>query len=161
MQTNTTVALGIDPGYDRLGWAIGEIDSPRLNLLDQGYLQTPAKQDLATRYQLLEKKLIALIEQYQPQQLAVETLYYAKNKKTALKVSESRGVVLNCAAKKNMTIFEYAPNQIKLAVTGDGHADKKAVEKMLRLQLSLPDREIIDDAIDAIAILLTHTVTRR
>ncbi len=154
------IILGIDPGYDRLGWAIGRSQRQTPEVLAYGCIQTKKINDLAQRYLSLEEQLTEIIEKWQPTQLAIETLYFARNKNTALKVSESRGVVLSCCARHQLEIFEYHPNTIKLTTTGHGKADKKAVEKMVRLQLKLKDEKIIDDAIDALAIVLTHTVTR-
>lgn len=159
--SSAPVILGIDPGYDRLGWAIGRGERQTPEILAYGCLRTKKTKDLAQRYLSLEKQLTNLIERWQPTQLAIETLYFARNKNTALKVSESRGVVLSCCARHQLEIFEYHPNTIKLTAAGHGQADKKAVEKMIRLQFKLKDEKIIDDAIDALAIVLTHSVTRR
>lgn len=161
MSEKGSIVLGIDPGYDRLGWAVARVNSTTPEILKYGCLQTKKSNDLAERYLSLEKQLVEIIEKWQPAQLAIETLFFARNKNTALKVSESRGVVLSCCARHHLTIFEYYPNQIKLAAAGHGQADKRAVEKMVRLQLKLRDEKIIDDAIDALAIILTHAVTRR
>jgi crossover junction endodeoxyribonuclease RuvC len=155
------VILGIDPGYDRIGWAVGSKLNSKLEILDLGCIQTNKKDDLFSRYQALEKELSEIIDRYTPNELAIETLFFSKNKKTALQVSEARGVIISSCVKNSLEIFEYYPNQIKLVVTGNGQADKQAVEKMVRLQLKLPREKIIDDAIDAIAIVLTHDVTRR
>lgn len=159
LKNKPPIILGIDPGYDRVGWAVGRGTGPQPIILCFGCIQTPQKISLSQRYQLIDHQLSEVISIHQPQELAIETLYYSKNKKTALQVSEARGVILSCATRHHLHIFEYAPNQIKLAVTGYGHADKKAVEKMVRLQLTISEEKIIDDVIDALAIVLTHAVT--
>lgn len=157
---NEPIILGIDPGYDRLGWAIGRGLNQTPQILAYGCLQTKSGDSLSQRYLSLDKQLTQILEKWQPTQLAIETLFFSKNKTTALKVSESRGVVLSCCARHGLKIFEYHPNQIKLAAAGHGHADKRAVEKMVRLQLKLKNEKIIDDAIDALAIVLTHAVSQ-
>lgn len=153
--------LGIDPGYDRIGWAIGQGASPKPTILDFGCIQTNKNDSLVERYQAIEQQLQQIITQYQPIVLAIETLFFSKNKTTALKVSEARGVILSSCARNKLDIFEYHPNQIKLTVTGNGHANKAALEKMVHLQLDLPHQKIIDDAIDAIGIVMTHAILKR
>jgi crossover junction endodeoxyribonuclease RuvC len=158
---NQLIILGIDPGYDRIGWAIGKGLGSKPEIIDFGCIQTDKTKDLSDRYQSIENQLQKIIEQYQPHELAIETLFFSKNKKTALQVSEARGIILSCCTRNKLGIFEYYPNQIKLTVTGNGQANKAAMEKMIRLQLNIPRKKIIDDAIDAIGIVLTHAVTRR
>jgi len=158
---NQIITLGIDPGYDRIGWAIGEGFGSKPRIINFGCIQTNKKDTLFKRYQAIENELQEIIEKYQPHELAIETLFFSRNKTTALQVSEARGVILSCATRNSLNIFEYYPNQIKLTVTGNGQANKAAVEKMIRLQLDIPPVKIIDDAIDAIGIVLTHAILKR
>ncbi len=158
---NQLITLGIDPGYDRIGWAIGEGLGSKPKIIDFGCIQTNKKDSIFDRYQAIENKLQKIIDQHQPQELAIETLFFSKNKKTALQVSEARGVILSCCTRNNLNISQYYPNQIKLTVTGNGQANKAAVEKMIRLQLDIPQLKIIDDTIDAIGIVLTHAILKR
>lgn len=153
--------LGIDPGYDRLGWAICEISGPNLSVIKYGCIQTNKKENIFERYKQIIDELSVIINQYQPQELAIENLYFSKNTKTALRVSESRGVVITLALQEKMTVHEYNPVTIKQAVTGFGQADKKAVEKMTLMQLKLTNKDkVIDDAIDALAVAVTHFASR-
>lgn len=160
-QTYTTI-LGIDPGFDRVGWAIAEVKDGKLDAygkIELGCIETSKKLNLFDRYQNLKQHLIQIIKQHQPQTLAIETLFFSKNKKTALKVAEARGIIISTCLEQGLKIFEYNPNQIKQVATGSGRADKKAVEKMIRMHFKLdPKEKIIDDAIDALAIILTHQV---
>jgi len=153
--------LGIDPGYDRLGWAIATIDNSSCSVLDYGCIQTKKTEDLFTRYSDLEKQLEKVVEKFQPSVAAIESLFFFKNKTTALKVSEARGVVIISLIKRKIKIFEYTPLQIKETVTGFGRADKKAVEKMVRMELGLKKHKVIDDAIDALAVIMTHRIRNR
>ncbi len=159
-QHKSLITLGIDPGYDRIGWAIGRGLGPKPKIIAFGCIQTQKKTDLTQRYLDLESQLQQIIDQYQTQELAIETLFFSKNKTTALKVAEARGIILSCGARNKLQIAQYHPNQIKLTVTGSGQANKVAMEKMLRLQLNIPAIKIIDDAIDAIGIVLTHAILR-
>ncbi len=155
------IILGIDPGYDRLGWAVGRAQNGSAEIFDFGCIMTKKTDQLEVRYQDLEAQLQAIINQHHPQVLAIETLFFSKNISTALQVSETRGIIISVCYRHQLEIKQHNPNTIKLTVTGDGRADKKAVEKMVRLQLKLPTQHIIDDAIDALAIVLTEAVTRR
>lgn len=147
--------LGLDPGYDRLGWAVGEKKKNWQNLYF-GCIQTNKKSPLLERYRQLDKEIDAIVHKYSPQHAAIETLFFSKNKKTALTVSESRGIILSSLIRNHLEIFQYNPGTIKQTVTGSGNADKKAVEKMVRMELSLPAKFIIDDAIDALGVMITH-----
>lgn len=150
------IILGLDPGYDRLGWAIGEKIKNKWQNLHYACIQTNKNESLLKRYSQLDTELQKIILKHKPDHAAIETLFFSKNRKTALTVSESRGVVLSCLIRNNLEIYEYHPGQIKQTITGYGKADKKAVEKMVRMELSLSTKPIIDDAIDALGIMITH-----
>lgn len=156
MLKNFSTIIGIDPGYDRLGWAIGEIKQKKFQISQYGCIQTNKKEALFKRYQYLQKELQKIVKQYKPQVAAIESLFFQNNQKTALKVSESRGIVIATFINSKLEIVEYTPLQIKETVTGYGRADKNAVNKMLRMQLALPQEKIIDDAMDAIGVAFTH-----
>jgi len=106
-----------------------------------------------------ENDLDEIIKHFSPTQLAIETLFFSKNKKTALRVSEARGVIIAKCLDHSLEVFEYDPVKIKMAVTGNGAANKEAVEKMVRMQVSGSMNKHIDDAIDAVAIAMTHCFT--
>lgn len=157
------ILLGIDPGYDRVGWAVGELlPAGKVHVLDFGCITTSAKDSLFDRYQVLLQELTRLLETHQPDETAIEMLYFSKNTTTALKVSEARGIIISACMQKASEIFEYNPMTIKQAVTGSGTADKRAVTKMVQLQMQLPQKsqKILDDTMDALAILLTHATQR-
>lgn len=153
--TKTTV-LAIDPGYDRLGWAIGEIKKRDVTPLAYDCITTDRKKERFARYETLATELRAIIEEYKPSTLAIEQLFFSKNTTTAMKVAEARGVIFHLCSSYDMEIVEYNPGHIKQAVTGHGQADKRAVEKMVRAQLRLTDQKLLDDTLDALAILITH-----
>lgn len=158
---NNPIILGIDPGYDRLGWAIARISGPSITPIEYGSVQTNKNEDIFIRYELIINELTKIIKKFKPAELAIENLYFSKNTKTALRVSESRGLVISLALQNKMAIFEYDPVTIKQAVTGFGKADKKAVEKMTLMQLGLTNKDkVVDDAIDALAVAVTHFASR-
>lgn len=161
----TKIILGIDPGFDRIGWAIGQAQGSTINILDFNCIQTSKTESLVDRYQQIDTDLTAVLHKYQPTEAAIESLFFAKNQTSAMHVAEARGVIISCLFRQQIPYAEYTPLQIKQAVTGYGRADKPAVEKMVRLQLKLPvipgqSAKIIDDTLDALAIVLTHASRR-
>ena len=146
--------LAIDPGYDRLGIAVIEGNPSRPTLL-MSECVLPEKGVRAERLAHIAKAIAAAITEYSPERLAIETLFFSVNKKTALGVAEARGVALAAAGIANLPVIECSPQQIKLAVTGHGGADKKAVAHMIPKLILLPKKKRLDDEIDAIAIGIT------
>lgn len=151
--------MGIDPGFDRMGWAVGVWSNQQWQQLDYGCLITDPQATIFDRYQQLQKDLAALLAEFSPQVVGVETLFFSTNRTTALRVSEARGLIIAELIRTGAEIVELHPNQIKLAVTGNGQADKTAVAKMVRLGLQLGEQAIIDDAMDALAGLITCKTT--
>lgn len=149
--------LAIDPGYERLGIAILEKEECQKELvLFSDCFQTSPKDTHSERLLKIGEYLETVIEKYSPKLLAIETLFFNTNQKTATKVSEARGLMLYCASRKGLMVFEYSPPQIKVAVTGYGRSDKKAVTMMVK-NLIVIEKEIkFDDEYDAIAVGLTH-----
>ncbi len=146
--------LGIDPGFDRLGVAVVEGDPSRPTLLWSGCV-LPAKGAPAMRLGEVSRAVSAAIKGYAPDALGIETLFFSVNKKTALGVAEARGAVLAAAGLASLPVIECSPQQVKLAVTGYGGADKKSVESMIPKLLALPEKKRLDDELDAIAIGVT------
>lgn len=151
---------GIDPGYDRLGIAFLEGDGSKQTHVHSECFIAPTK-DFFDRLFLCGQRVGELLDEHQPDAIALETLFITKNQKTAMHVAELRGVILYEARKRNIPIAEYAPPQIKLAVTGYGASDKKAVGAMIGRLIVLPERKMIDDEYDAIAVAITHLAHAR
>lgn len=149
------IILGIDPGYGRVGIAVVEKNKGRERLLHSECFETDPKLPHSRRLFLLGEKMREVVQEYKPQQMAIETLLWSKNKKTALQVAEARGVILAEAARHSVVLREFNPNQIKLAVTGYGKSDKKQVISMIGRLLKLEPKKRLDDEYDAIAIALT------
>ncbi|MCC6290656.1 crossover junction endodeoxyribonuclease RuvC [Candidatus Nomurabacteria bacterium] len=151
--------LGIDPGYDRLGIAILERKKSASELSFSDCLTTDKKLIFAERLLELGNALEKIIIEFRPELLALETLFFAKNKKTAMLVAETRGLILYLAAKHHLRVYEISPASVKLTTTGYGRADKAQIIAMLPKLLKIDKTIKHDDEFDAIAIALTALST--
>ncbi len=148
--------LGIDPGYGRMGIAILEKTVSGEKLLHSECFETSSKLPYHQRLFFVGEKISQIIKEYGPNQLAIETVLFSKNQKTAMQVAEARGVIIFIAIKHGLPIREFNPNQIKLAVTGYGKGDKKQVVAMVEKLIKMPGKQKRhDDEYDAIACALT------
>jgi len=147
--------LGIDPGYGRAGWSILEKEKGKLTLLDFGCVETSKGLEHADRLKQVSDDIISVIKKHKPDTLAIEQLFFFKNLTTAIKVAESRGVVLLTASQNHLDIKEYTPLQIKQAITGYGRADKNQIGQMVKTILGLKEIPTPDDAADAVAVAIT------
>jgi len=148
------IILGIDPGFADTGYGIIEFINGKTKTLDYGSIKTPARHAFAERLEYIYKEINNLIKKYNPQSIAVEQLFFYKNVTTAIKVSQSRGVVLLAAQQNNLKIHEYTPLQIKQSLTGYGRAEKKQMQLMIKAVLNLKEVPKPDDAADALAVAL-------
>lgn len=155
------VILGIDPGLETVGYGIIESDKGEVSMLDYGVIKTPRNISIPERLKLIAEGITILIERFKPQEIAIEELFFCSNRKTAITVAEARGAILLTAIEKCGRLYEYTPNQIKLAVTGWGGADKPQIQQMVRVLLKLKDIPKPDDAADALAVAITHAQTSR
>lgn len=153
--------LGIDPGTGILGFGVIDVDRGKLTLVDAGVIRTPVKEDDAVRLLTIYEELTEIINETKPSHMSVEKLFFARNVTTAMTVSQARGVVLLCGMQAKMTIHEYTPMQIKQAITGYGKADKKQMQEMVRVLLQLKEIPKPDDAADALAAAITHSMNVR
>ena len=148
--------LGIDPGYAIVGYGLVEYQNNRFRTVDYGAITTPAGMPFPQRLQIIYGETQALLENYHPQAMAVEKLYFQNNQKTAIDVAQARGVVLLAAQLQQVEIFEYTPLQVKSSVVGYGQAVKKQVQEMTRVLLHLDSIPKPDDTADALAIAICH-----
>lgn len=153
--------LGIDPGTGILGFGVIDVDKGKTQLVDAGVIRTPVKEDDAVRLQTIYEELSDIIAQNKPEIMSVEKLFFARNVTTAMTVAQARGVVLLCGMQAGMKIHEYTPMQIKQALTGYGRAEKKQIQEMVRVILQLKEIPKPDDAADALAAAITHSMTVR
>lgn len=151
--------LGIDPGTGILGFGVIDVVRGKAKLVDAGVIRTPVKEDDAVRLQTIFEELTDIIVQTKPQEMSVEKLFFAQNVTTAMTVAQARGVVLLAGQQAGLKIYEYTPLQIKQALTGYGRAEKKQVQEMVRVILSLKIIPKPDDCADALAAAITHSMT--
>jgi len=147
--------LGIDPGYERLGIAVLEKNGGKECVLFSACFKTSPKLEFPERLNLISEEIGRVVKKYKPEVLAIETLFLNTNQKTAMRVAEVRGVVLNEATKEGLRIFEASPPQIKTATTGYGRADKEQMKKMVKMLVNIEAGRESDDELDAIAVALT------
>jgi crossover junction endodeoxyribonuclease RuvC len=154
--------ISIDPGYERLGLAILEKKGKEKEILVYSEcFKTDKKLSHPERLTLIGNKIEEVIKKHKPESLATEKLFFAKNTKTALFVSEARGVILYCAKNFGLDIFEYTPIDIKIAITSYGRSDKNQIINMVKKLIKINKETSSDDEFDAIAIGLTHLATIR
>lgn len=144
--------IAIDPGFERVGIAVMEKLSGKESLLYSDCFKTPASSLFSDRLLMIGKEVEKLISRWKPEAMAIETLLFNSNQKTALRVSESRGVVVYTAAKNSLKIVEFTPLQVKIAVTGYGRAEKRQVGQMVKKLIKIGEEVVSDDEIDAIAV---------
>ncbi len=156
------LVLGIDPGTAIIGYAIvRDLPDGGCEAISYGIISTPKNDSSAVRLVQIYEQITQIISLYHPDSAAVEKLFFQKNISTAIAVGQARGVVMLALAQAGLEIGEYTPNEVKLAVTGYGSADKRQVQEMVRVLLSLEKIPKPDDAADALAIAITHLNTRR
>jgi crossover junction endodeoxyribonuclease RuvC len=148
------IVLGIDPGTAAMGYGIVESKSGRLRMVDAGCLTTKPDASLPKRLLAIHGLLDELIALHRPDLLAVERLFFSRNAQTAFAVGQARGVVLLAAAQAEVPVREATPNEVKVAVTGYGAADKEQVGRMVAVCLGLKEPPRPDDTADALAVAI-------
>ncbi len=146
--------IGIDPGFDRNGIAVIDRNGSKDALVFSTLIQTDKKQEMSERLAVVAIEIERVLAEYKPDLLIMEQLFMSKNVTTVIGVAEARGVILAAAGKAGIPTREIGPMQVKLAITGYGKAEKSAVAMMVGKLIKLPDRKMIDDEMDAIAIAL-------
>lgn len=151
------IILGIDPGLAIVGFGVIEYKGNRYRVLDYGTIRTGSKNSFPERLKIIYDNLSMLIDKYNPEDFAIEELFFNKNVKTAIQVGQARGVQILSAINKGLEVYEYTPLQIKQSVVGYGRADKKQVQEMVKLLLNLKEIPKPDDAADALAVAICHS----
>lgn len=152
--------LGIDPGTTRIGYGVIRVSGNSLTHIKSGILKIEGSTTSAERLYNIGVALEKLIVETKPARIGVERLFFSKNKKTALAVAEARGVIIETVTKNRVVLYEFTPNEVKLAVTGSGNASKHAVAKMVSLMLHIDSKGLLDDVTDALAIAIASANTR-
>lgn len=153
--------IGIDPGTGILGFGVIEITHNKSQLVTAGVVHTPAHTPLDERLEEIYDGLCEIIAETKPDCMSIEKLFFARNVTTAMSVSHARGVAMLAGRKALLPIHEYTPLQIKQTLTGYGKADKKQMQEMVRLHLQLKNVPKPDDAADALAAAITHSMMTR
>lgn len=148
--------LGIDPGYDIIGWAV--IDDG-LIVKNYGVIKTSPADGFDERLLQIHRSLIAIIDEFKPSRAAVERLFFQKNVKTAVNVAKAAGVITLTLKLKGLDYSEYSPTEVKHSVTGYGKASKDQIYFMMKRLLKLDSIEGPDDAADALAIAVCHQLS--
>jgi crossover junction endodeoxyribonuclease RuvC len=147
--------LGIDPGLRRTGWGLVEADGNRLIYVACGSLETSDRDDLGVRLVAIHDGLAKVIDQFRPDEAAVENTFVNTNAAATLKLGQARGIAMLVPARAGLVVCEYAPNVVKKTVVGAGHADKVQIRMMIGVLLPKSDPQS-EDAADALAIAITH-----
>lgn len=150
------IILGIDPGIAIVGWGAVEYSGSHFKILGYGAIETPAKTPTEQRLSMIFDAITELIKTYHPDHMAIEELFFNTNVTTGIRVAEARGVIITCAHRLGVQIFEYTPLQVKQAVVGYGRADKNQVQQMVKAILCLEKVPKPDDVADALAIAICH-----
>lgn len=157
-----TLALGIDPGTATTGYGLVRLmPDGELVAVDYGVILTPKEASDSARLVMLFDQLNKILKKHKPDTAAVEKLFFARNVTTGIAVGQARGVVLLALEKAEIETREYSPNEVKQAVAGYGHAEKRQMQEMVRTLLQLEKIPKPDDAADALAIAITHLNTAR
>lgn len=150
------IIAGIDPGTAKTGYGIIQIAGATCVLKQYGCIETAAGDSPQKRLHILEQKIAKVFRSHSPDIVAMESIFFFKNVKTAVRVSQAQGVILLTAAKHHIGVSEYTPLQVKIALTGYGRAEKSQVQKTVQQTLSLTTIPKPDDAADALAVALCH-----
>lgn len=148
--------LGIDPGIAIVGFGFIDKQGSRLVPVQYGSIQTEAHTDPAQRLKTVYDAIRQLIEKYEPDEVAVEKLFFNRNVTTAFAVGQARGVLMLAAVQRGLPVAEYTPLQVKQAIVGYGKAEKKQVQEMVRMFLRLSAAPKPDDVADALAVAICH-----
>jgi crossover junction endodeoxyribonuclease RuvC len=151
------IVLGIDPGVANTGYGVVAQQRGRLFALDGGVVETSAGLDAPRRLAAIHDRIAQLIDEYRPDAVALEDVYFGQNARSAFAVGQARGVVMLAAGQRNVPCASYTPQQVKGAVCGNGRAAKDQVQRMVQTLLALPNLPKPDHAADALAIAICHT----
>lgn len=150
------IILGIDPGLANTGWGVVKQQGSRLACIAYGCISTPADMPLVDRLGKIHDQMHAVIARFEPSCVGIETVWFGDNVTAAMRTSQARGAALVACSRAGLSVGEYTPNQIKMAVVGEGHADKDQVQYMVKQALSLASPPHPDHAADALAAAICH-----
>ncbi len=151
--------IGIDPGLRHTGWGIIEAEGSRLSYVADGAVHSVTEDDLATRLLQIHQQILAVLDEFKPDEAAIEETFVNKDARATLKLGQARGVVMLAPSLRKIGVAEYSPNVIKKTVVGNGHAEKDQVKHMVKILLP---RAVLQtaDSVDALAIAICHAQHR-
>lgn len=152
LNKNKKIVLGFDPGYERCGFGVILVDGGNVKSLGHGVVKTKAGVDFCFRLREVAEDVESILDKFKPDEVVIEDLFFAQSKNNALKVAEVRGVLRLLATKRGILVKEVKPTEVKLALTGDGRADKKQVQEMVKRIFGFVAVPKPDDAADALAV---------
>jgi crossover junction endodeoxyribonuclease RuvC len=156
LQQLSKTIIGIDPGTLVMGYSIIRVQARAIQLLQIDVLKLSSKQDNYQRLQLIHKKVLELVQQYSPDEFAIEAPFFGKNVQSMLKLGRAQGVAIAAAMNCGVPVTEYSPKKVKQSITGNGNAGKEQIFKMLQNIVALPDKPHYFDATDALAVAVCH-----
>lgn len=153
--------IGIDPGFGRLGIAIIDYTQGKEVFVHSECFETSKKDSFQTRLKQIGEKISQICDEWRPDSCGIESLFFEKNQKTAMNVSEARGVIVYELLRHNVSVSDYTPLQVKIALTGFGKAHKDQVAFMVTKILGIESKDKIDDELDALALAMTHGASQK
>ena len=151
--------IGLDPGLRHTGWGIIEAEGTRLSYVADGAVHSVNEDDLATRLLQIHQQVLAIFDEFKPDEAAIEETFVNKDARATLKLGQARGVVMLAPVMRKIGVAEYAPNLIKKTVVGNGHAEKEQVKHMVKILLPRAQLKTADST-DALAIAICHAQHR-
>jgi crossover junction endodeoxyribonuclease RuvC len=156
MQTKDRIILGIDPGTIVMGYGLIHVQGSVLNVLSMGVIKLDKYDDHAIRLKKIFERTVSIIDEYHPDELAIEAPFFGKNVQSMLKLGRAQGVAIAAALSRDIPITEYSPKKIKMSITGNGNASKEQVAAMLQQLLTIDKDQKYLDATDALGAALCH-----
>jgi crossover junction endodeoxyribonuclease RuvC len=151
------LVLGLDPGSRHTGYGLVESRGDKLRAVAHGRFSTKAREPVERRLLSISQQLEALLTQWQPQAVVIESLFHGVNSRSLIVLAQARGALLTCLAAADFEVNEYSPAEIKSAVTGNGRADKTQVQRMVSMMLSVPLTDLSADSADALAAAICYS----
>ncbi len=148
--------MGIDPGVANTGFGVVRVAGSRMTAIDGGTIEVAADAPAEQRLRTIHESLVELIDWHSPESVALESIYFGRNVRSAIGVGQARGVIMLAAANRELSCFDYTPQAVKLAVCGSGAAAKDQVKHMVGVLLGLPVEPTSDHAADALAVAVCH-----
>lgn len=161
MAINDRIILGIDPGTVVMGYGLIHIQNSKVSLISLGVIKLEKYAEHSDRLKKIFERVIGLIDEYKPDELAIEAPFFGKNVQSMLKLGRAQGVAIAAALSRNIPMVEYSPKKIKMSVTGNGNASKEQVAAMLQNLLGFKNTEEYLDATDALAAAMCHYFQNR